>query len=365
MLLGTLAARKGKAADTPQSGACAVVTWVMEAVGRVIGHAQEHGRTHVVITPYPGHKEGDAGLLPELSTAVAHMVEDGSMHGVHKSVQQLLQRTATVPQRSIDAGAKATPTAADVERASIHVAPAALDVASDHVLLATVDDVVDTGASGVLSCNLLEQLEQHAGAATVHIALAGTAQYCTAHGLVDAEEGADASDAVRWQQCPAVAAGERLQQLWRVKQRVGGEELTITYDVEAQQAADSARRLGQRDTSQDMDYSNLLLECSFKDSIRWMCTGAWKKDGKPTCTCTGVGGGFKLMRGQLVLLCPEHGAKSDITAKRCRLMRWPCDADGEKLEEYKHGGVTYKVMSVDAAKKAARKAAKALQLSSP
>ncbi|KAG5186049.1 hypothetical protein JKP88DRAFT_262532 [Tribonema minus] len=209
MLLSALAARVGKAGDIPHSGACAVATWVVEAVGRVIGHAQEHGRTHVVITPYPGHKEGDAGLLPELRTAVAHMMEDGSTHGLHVSVQQLLRRTATVPQRSVDAGAKAIPTAADVERASILVVSAALDVASDHVLLATVDDVVDTGASGVLSCNLLERPELHAGAATVHIALAGTCP-----------------------QCPAVAADERLQQLWRVKQRVGGEELTITYDVE-------------------------------------------------------------------------------------------------------------------------------------
>ncbi|KAG5180129.1 hypothetical protein JKP88DRAFT_264039 [Tribonema minus] len=168
------------------------------------------------------------------------------------------------------------------------------------------------------------------------------------------------------------AGGNDAHQAWvdgkysnKVKDDPRGAGLGADHSGQAQQAADSARRLGQRDTSQDMDYSNLLLECSFKDSIRWMCTGAWKKGSKPTCTCTGVGGGFKLMRGQLVLLCPEHDGESDITAKRCRLVRWPCDADGKKLEEYKHGGVTYKVMSVDAAKSAARRAAKAQQLSSP
>jgi hypothetical protein len=66
----------------------------------------------------------------------------------------------------------------------------------------------------------------------VHVALAGTAAYCTARGWLEAESSSADSERARWQQCSAIAEHPKLSKLWVMRERVGNEQLKIEYDFE-------------------------------------------------------------------------------------------------------------------------------------
>jgi phosphoribosylpyrophosphate synthetase len=127
----------------------------VEAVTLALHRTHQLGSSELVLVPYPGHTAGSAGLLLELLDAVAVLTPLCEQLGVTVSVQQLLQRTTTAVQRSRDPGCKALQAVLTGEQSSISASAAILGDSSGKAVIAAVDDVIDTGCSRDIACQLL------------------------------------------------------------------------------------------------------------------------------------------------------------------------------------------------------------------